>query len=392
MDSVSSTANGWFARGFELSGRVTSLLQQVVAIEASHPFGLDEYGVEGEKNYRSAGSADGETPVAGSPASEFGVQDLAGRVSDLAADVLYGMTRYESTDGVSAGRFEAFEASYTAPPVFGGSGGSIWDQTSSPPGGGPLPGDGPLPATMTDADGNTVTVDDQGRLDHVTYRDGKAVDYTYDGDNVQLAFSEGGSIEWRQPPGGESTLLSTTDDKGNVTTFDGQGRPDLVVLHDGKSMDYTFLSEGVRVDFSEGGSMEYRASPEPGGESTLVSTTDEGGNITTFDGQGRPIQVAFHDGQTMVYAYDGDRVQVAFSEGGSIMYLPPPEPGGGSTLVSTTDQEGNIYSNFDDRGRPGHVDLRDGGWADYTYLVDGRIQVRLASGETVMLGPPAEMV
>jgi hypothetical protein len=94
----------------------------------------------------------------------------------------------------------------------------------------------------------------------------------------------------------------------------------------------------------------------------------------------------------MNYTFDGNLVTLHFSEGGSIEFQTSPETAGDSAPVSTTDNNGNVYTNFDNKGRPGHVVFATGGSADYTYLPDGRIHIRFDSGENVELPSPVAPV
>jgi hypothetical protein len=89
----------------------------------------------------------------------------------------------------------------------------------------------------------------------------------------------------------------------------------------------------------------------------LSQTTPEGDVYTEFDGDGNPGHAQFADGSSGDFTYQPDgTVRLDLSDGTSILSS---GTGDHARVLSQTTPEGDVYTDFDDLGMPGHVEFLD---------------------------------
>jgi hypothetical protein len=119
-------------------------------------------------------------------------------------------------------------------------------------------------------------------------------------------------------------------------------------------------------------------------------TTPEGDVYTNFDSENRPGHVEFVDGTSGDFTYNSDgSSELRLEDNTRIIY---DAEGNVQTQITP---DGDVYSNFDSEGRPGHVEFADGTSGDFTYHGDGSSELVLDDGTRISFdgeGNPTRMV
>ncbi|WP_213453669.1 hypothetical protein [Rhizomonospora bruguierae] len=120
-------------------------------------------------------------------------------------------------------------------------------------------------------------------------------DYTYFKDGTTRLDMSDGSSSVYSGTGNDTVTLSRTLASGTkYTEFDSDGNPGHVEFPDGKSGNYTYLSDGTtRLDVSDGSSTVFSGS---GDNAVILEQTDPNGTVyTNFDESDRPLHVEFSE-------------------------------------------------------------------------------------------------
>ncbi len=170
--------------------------------------------------------------------------------------------------------------------------------------------------SITDTNGNTITITDSG----VTHSDGKSISFERDSENriTKITGPTGKSIEYSYD--GSGNLSVVTDESGNKTTFEYDRNHYLTDI---------INSNGVKI-----------ARNEYDDDGRLIATVDANGNRLEFshDIEGRRDVVTDRLGNSTLYVYD-NRGNV-ISETDAL----------GNTTLSTYDSNGNLATKTDALG------------------------------------------
>lgn len=120
------------------------------------------------------------------------------------------------------------------------------------------------------------------------------------------------------------------------------------------SGDYHYLPDGtVRLDLSDGSSTVMSGSDA--NAHILTQTTPQGDVFSGFDNANppNPHHVAFHDGTFGDYHYNPDGTVDLDMSDGTVTVMSGTGPD--AHVLTQTTPNGDIFSNFDAQGHPGHV-------------------------------------
>jgi hypothetical protein len=202
-------------------------------------------------------------------------------------------------------------------------------------------------------------------------------DFTYlPNGQVEIRLTDG-TVILLSGSGEDATIISMTTPEDDVyTEFDSENRPGHVEFHDGTSGDFTYnnngtselrISDGTRIIFDEEGDVQAQITPE-------------GDVYSDFDSEGRPGHVEFtDDGTSGDYSYNSDGSGLLTLSDDTKIEL---NSEGVPTKITTPDND--VYTEFDSEGRPGHVEFHDGTSGDYTYHGDGSSELLLSDGTRII--------
>ena len=226
------------------------------------------------------------------------------------------------------------------------------------------PGEDSVVLSQSTADGTVFTeFDAAGNPGRVVFPDGTSGYYRHPGDGtVHLEMDDGGvTVMTEAGPGEDSVVLSQSTADGTVfTEFDAAGNPGRVVFPDGTSGYYRHPGDGtVHLEMDDGG-VTVMTEADPGEESRVLSqSTADGTVFTEFDAAGNPGRVVFPDGTSGYYRHPGDGTVHLEMDDGGVTVMTEAGPGEDSVVLSQITAEGDVYSEFDDLGRPHHVEFAD---------------------------------
>ncbi|MEU4642900.1 hypothetical protein [Micromonospora sp. NPDC023814] len=117
--------------------------------------------------------------------------------------------------------------------------------------------------------------------------------------------------------------------------------------------DFHDLPDGtVRMTFDDGSST-LLSSRSPDAH-VLMQRTEDGTEFSDFQGE-NPGQVRFPDGSSGEYNYLADgRVELVLSDGSVTVMSGTGED---AVILTQTTPDGDVYSQFDAQGHPGHVEF-----------------------------------
>ncbi|MFC0532390.1 hypothetical protein [Phytohabitans kaempferiae] len=88
------------------------------------------------------------------------------------------------------------------------------------------------------------------------------------------------------------------------------------------------------------------------------------------------------------YTYFSDgTARLDLSDGSSTIFSGSGED---TVILSSTDPDGTVYTEFDAENRPGHVQFPDGNSGDYTYHADGTTRLDLSDGSSTIFSGSGE--
>ncbi|MER7277852.1 hypothetical protein ABT369_25765 [Dactylosporangium sp. NPDC000244] len=223
-----------------------------------------------------------------------------------------------------------------------------------------------------------------------------SANYVYHADgSLEIHMSDGSVMVYAagNDDGTPGRLISYETPEHDVySRYDDQNQPGHVDFDGGGSGDYIRHTDGT-VSFHalpEGYTVVFADTDGDGEIDDVIRYTTKAGDVySDYDDQGNPGHVDFHDHTSGDYTYfpDGTVAFHSIEEGYTAVFADRDHDGEADDIVSMTTKGGDVYSDYDDQGNPGHVEFANDTWGDYTYLSDGKVlfTTNADGGYTILL-------
>ncbi len=266
--------------------------------------------------------------------------------------------------------------------------------------------------SITDTNGNTITITDSG----VTHSDGKSISFERDSENriqkitgptgktIEYSYDESGNLSVVTDEAGEKTtfeydrnhyltdiinsngvkiarneydddgrLIATVDANGNRLEFshDIEGRRDVVTDRLGNSTLYVYDNSGNVISETDALGNTTLSTYDSNGN--LATKTDALGNVTTYnyDSEGNLLSITDPLGNTVTNTYSEKNQLLSITSMGVTQFIVDYDEYG--NLTSTEDAMGNEISYEYDSGKVTSITDEIGTYMKMTYDGDGNV-------------------